>query len=416
MSSEASKTADDVRFNIEAKSGDARTGKLHVKDTVIETPTLLPVVNFYAGGTKNSLFGGGVHRTMKEFIVGHEVIGGGCYDDYFDGVMTSVASLTDYNITKERYEDYISQPIKERDSFESYEGVLFIDSGGYKLLQDGGLDGSDFHIAIDQQKAYKIQKRLGADIIVNLDQPIAPDDSYDERIEKARTTAANLIEFLELSEGHDGARYLTVHGYNYSMIDTFLDVITENITEDELKAAFDGIALGSLVPRKDNRGVLIDAVTGCREALDERGFDDLPLHVLGISNTAMPLLAAVGADSFDSTAYLQSAVNGKYHLSFTETVHFNEADFSECGCPVCSNETLVSRMNGNAEYQKDILGPVAMHNLIVQKKEMAQLREKIQAPGNAPLIQYLEDMFERDKRMRRYAHRVVNKSLGGYFI
>jgi len=36
-------------------------------------PNLLPVVNFYAGGTDASLYGGGIHRTIKEFMNGDEV-------------------------------------------------------------------------------------------------------------------------------------------------------------------------------------------------------------------------------------------------------------------------------------------------------------------------------------------------------
>jgi hypothetical protein len=72
-------------------------------------------------------------------------------------------------------------------------------------------------------------------------------------------------------------------------------------------------------------------------------------------------------------------------------------------------------MKGNTKYQKDKLGPVAMHNLIIQKREVARVRKCIEEPGTDGLIEYLETELGTDKSMRKFAHRVVNDSLGGYF-
>lgn len=402
-------------FEVTHESGDARSGVLRINGTELETPNLLPVVNFYAGGTDSSLYGGGIHRTMKEFMTGSDAINGGDYSEYFDGVMTSVASLTDYGINRERYEDYISEPIKDRDVFEDFEGTLFIDSGGYKFLGDGELDGSDFEVEVDQGTIYEIQQRLGADITVNLDRPIAPDDDYDDRVEKARKTAENVAEYLDLFDNRTQTRYLTLHGYNYSMLDTFLQEVDDVIGRNRVRREFDGVALGSLVPLKDNKGKLITAVSDCRSVLNDWGFDDLPLHVLGISSSAIPLLAAVGADTFDSSSYLHSAINGKYCTSLLGSEPLDEVDLSQCDCPVCSDEELVSRMQGNAEYQKDKLGAVSMHNLIIQKREVKRIRETIRRPGTDAFIEYLEESLGREKSMQQHAHRVVNESLGGYF-
>lgn len=405
-----------AKFEITSQIADARRGRLTVGETTLETPNLLPVVNFYAGGTSNSLFGGGVHRTIKEFMTASDAIGGSDqFQKYFDCVMTSAGSLTDYNINRERYEDYISTPVKQRPEFSDFDGALFIDSGGFKFLNGGELDGSNFEVEIDQRKIYEIQEWMGADILVNLDRPITPDDGYEERIEKARATAANIDEFLQLSEGTTKARYLTLHGYNYSMLDTFLQQVDERVGIDRVRTAFDGIALGSLVPLKDNRGALIDAVQQCRSVLADWGFADLPLHVLGISSTAIPLLATIGVDSFDSSSYLHSAINGKYSTSLAETINITNADFTECDCPVCTTPELVNRMRGGAEYQKDILGPVAMHNLIVQKRALSELRTIIDQGEKEELIEYLEDTLGYDKSLRTFVHRVVNESLGGYF-
>jgi len=402
-------------FEIKTKLGDARSGVLNVNGTKLETPNLLPVVNFYAGGRESSLYGGGIHRTLKEFMTGHEAVNGGDYDEFFDGVMTSIAALTDYGITRERFEDYISEPVKQRDVFDGFEGTLFVDSGGFKFLDRGGLDGSGFEVEIDQKSAYEIQCKLGADIVVNLDRPITPDDDYPTRVEKAQKTAENIDMFLKQSSGKSQLRYLTLHGHNYSMIDTFLNEVTEVVSRERLHTDFDGVALGGLVPLKDNKDKLITAVSDCRSVLDDWGFDDLPLHVLGISSSAIPLLAAVGADSFDSSSFMHSAINGKYCTSLVDSVQLDEADFSYCDCPVCSDHELVSRMRGNAEYKKDQLGAVTMHNLIIQKREVRAIRQAMREPGTDPLIEYIEGTVGRKKSMRQHAHRVVNESLGGYF-
>jgi len=405
----------DSPLSVTDTAGNARRGTLNLGDLELETPNLFPVVNFYAGGTAQSLYGGGIHRTIKEFMTGHEVIGGGDFSKYFDCAMTSVASLTDYNITRERYEDYIAAPIKHREPLKGFSGALFVDSGGYKFLGGYELDGSDFEVKIDQAKVYEIQKNLGGDILVNLDRPIAPDDSYEERVRKARQTADYVVEFLELSEGDDCARFLTLHGYNYAMMDTFMEAITDRISIDRVHREFDGIALGGLVPLKDNKDKLISAVQQCRNMLNDWGFADLPLHILGISSTAIPLLAAVGADTFDSSSYLHSAINGKYMTSLLGSEPIDTVDLSRCDCQVCSNPELVSQMQGNTEYQKDKLGPVAMHNLIIQKRDVARVRECIEQPSTGALIEYLEAEIGTNKSMRKSVHRVVNDSLGGYF-
>ena len=199
------------------------------------------------------------------------------------------------------------------------------------------------------------------------------------------------------------------------MLDTFLTEIEAVIGRNRVHREFDGVALGGLVPIKDSKQKLITAVSDCRAVLNDWGFEDLPLHVLGISSSSIPLLAAVGADTFDSSSYLQTAINGKYSTSLLSTVPVDDADFSKCDCPVCSDPTLVSRMQGNVEYQKDKLGAVAVHNLIIQKREVEQIREAIRSPGTDALVEYIEQSLGRDKSMQQHAHRVVNESLGGYF-
>lgn len=406
------------KFEIKEKAGDARIGHLHLKDTGLETPHLFPVVNFYGGGNEGALFGGGFHRTVKEFMVNHpnQVSDGDDYSDLFDGVMTSVSSITDFSISEKKLEEYLSKELKEWDAFKDFEGMIFLDSGGFKVMTQGALQGNNFEKEIDQKAAYELQRKIGGDIIVNLDHPILPDDSYEVRVEKAEKTIKNAKEFIEISEDFDGARYLTVHGYNKSMMERFFNQAEEEF-EQPIDEIFDGIALGSLVPKKDDYNTLIDAVDGCKEVMEEKGLEEMPMHVLGISSSAIPLLVLLGADTFDSGTYFQSAINGNYMTSLTDHISLDEArekNFVGCKCRVCSDKKLREKMKGNAEYKKDIYGPIAIHNMEVQRREIEKLKDKIREDEDA-LRLHIEDTIGNKENIKKFAYRVVNKSLEEYF-
>jgi tRNA-guanine family transglycosylase len=372
------------------------------------------VINFYAGGSAGSKFGGSTYRTVKELMVGADRVDNVDCSEYFDTAMMTVSSLTEYGISRNKLREYLDDPIKSRPAFDKFDGMIFIDSGGFQILQKGGLDGSDFQIEMDQDAVFNLQRQMGGDVLVNLDRPISPGDTDDDRIKKARQTAKDAERFVELADDYPGALFLTVHGYYYSMLETFVSTMQEEFGDQVISEMFDGVALGGLVPKKDDRDTLIEAVQGCKEIMREEQIDDLPLHVLGISSGAIPLLIALGVDTFDSSSYLRSAINAKYATSLMSTTNVQDVDFSECDCPVCSSDELVSRMQGDAQYRKDRMGPVAVHNLIVYKEEIADLRNRIES-GTDAVIEYIDETVGRDPKTQKYAHDVVNEALGGYF-
>lgn len=412
MSSLRSKT--DTVFKISASAGQARTGLFTAGTATIDTPNLFPVINFYAGGSAGSKFGGSTYRTVKELMVGAERVDNVDCSEYFDTAMMTVSSLTEYGISRNKLREYLYDPIKSRPVFDKFDGMIFIDSGGFQILQKGGLDGSDFRIEMDQDAVFDLQRQMGGDVLVNLDRPISPQDTDDDRIEKARQTAKDAERFVELADDYPGALFLTVHGYYYSMLETFVSTMQEEFGDKVISEMFDGVALGGLVPKKDDRDTLIGAVQGCKEVMRQEQIDDLPLHVFGISSGAIPLLVALGVDTFDSSSYLRSAINAKYATSLISTINVQDVDFTKCDCPVCSSDELVSRMQGDAQYRKDRMGPVAVHNLIVYKEEITDLRNRIES-GTDAVIEYIDETVGRDPKTQKYAHDVVNETLGGYF-
>jgi tRNA-guanine family transglycosylase len=405
-------------FEIIAEAGEARCGQLQVNGRTLETPHLFPVVNFYGGGNEGALFGGGVHRTVKEFLAhDNEVTAGEDYTDLFRGVMTSIASLADYGIREEKLDWYLDNEIREWECFSDFDGMIFADSGGYKILTQGGaLEGKNFEKDIDQDKALDMQLALGPDIVVNLDHPIHPDDEFEDRLEKMEQTAANAARFAERRDEVDGACYLTVHGYYEAMLERCFDLIEDELSKP-IPEVFDGIALGSLVPRKDNVEVLVEAVSDCKKEMRQRGYENLPLHVLGISGNVMPLLVVLGADSFDSASYLHQAINGKYCVNLFETVPIDEANLEACNCRVCNDDFHQARMREEIDelYQKDILGSVAAHNLAIQQRELRQFRQVIAQGDQKQVADYLEEAVKDQKGFRKFVYQLINERMSPYF-
>ncbi|WP_394345692.1 tRNA-guanine transglycosylase [Halogeometricum borinquense] len=324
--------------------------------------------------------------------------------------MTSVSSLTDFRTNESRLQDYLSVPLKKRPEFDKFSGVLFVDSGGYKILQKGSIQGTNFSLPGNQQTIYGLQRGFDADIAVNLDTPLSPDDTFEQRRTKMKTTVRYAEEFATLSTSSIETRYLTVHGYSQSMVNQYFTML-DRVFPTPLTDWFDGIAIGSLVPLRNNATELIRSVRAVKRNLRQRGLAGLPIHVFGIAGQVMPLLACLGVDSFDSASYLHSAINGKYFTSFFDSVKLRNADLSRCHCPVCSTPELVSRMRGNTEYQKDILGPVAIHNLIVQKQELERIRKHLHSGDPDQLGSYLERQYRDQPSLRKAALRIINDTL-----
>lgn len=404
-------------FEVLEEAGDARRGRMDIKGRTLDTPHLFPVVNFFGGGNEGALFGGGVHRTVKEFMVNYPpTTGEEDYSDLFAGVMTSIASLTDYGIREDKLEWYLEKEIREWEAFDDFKGLIFADSGGYKILREGGLKGPDFEKSISQDDALDIQLAMGPDIFVNLDHPIHPDDDYESRLEKTEKTAINARDFAKRRDEIEGACYLTVHGYHEAMLERSFNAIEQKL-ESSIPDIFDGIALGGLVPKKDNVSVLMEAVSDCKSVMKKRDHEDLPLHVFGISGRAMPLLVALGADSFDSASYIHQAVNAKYSVNLFETVPIEEANFDACDCAVCCDEFHRDRIRGDFDdmYQKDILGSLAAHNLAVQQMELENLRQVIAEGDEQELANHLEQAVKDQKGFRKFVYQFIEENVHSIF-
>ena len=99
----------------------------------------------------------------------------------------------------------------------------------------------------------------------------------------------------------------------------------------------------------------------------------------------IPLLVYLGADTFDSSAFMISGSNriffkrGKRHLEFQ---NMGETKYLPCVCPVCCNRSLEE-----VRSQRKL---VAMHNLWMITSEIRCLKSAI---VENELESYLEERF-----------------------
>ncbi len=434
-------------------AGNARRGTIHTPHGDVQTPAFFPVVNFIGGPNEKS---GGIWSRLRNHLFG---------EPEFQGAMFQAMSFLDFNITPESLENWRSKPI--HDHFTNHEPVkpyhsqpesftkpLFVDSGGFKLLNsdtfgepptEGGND-NDWAIYTNPESILDLQLDYGADIIATLDYPIPPnlnDEETTQRMEDSIDSAIRCLELLE-DQSDPPAVYVAIHGHDYETINWYVGTFLDRATH--IDKSFEGFAVGSLVPLRTNVEMLVDIVQGAKDAIPGDREDDLGLHLFGISGKFTALLALLGADSFDSSSYMQAAqfkkfINREIGVSDEELVRNPNAsthdlgefgvdvdrtaqarwaaDWSKftadqipddwgCQCPACEHlrqigfDQMQATMYDSESYDRDgeymksdFYALMSYHNFCVYQDEMNHVRELIN-DGNGELLEYVAKMARND--------------------
>ncbi|MFW9886697.1 MAG: tRNA-guanine transglycosylase [Candidatus Thorarchaeota archaeon] len=354
-----------VIFRIGKRNGFARIGKLSIKKKRLETPYFFPVLSFFCGGTQKSYFGGGPYRAIKETY-----LNGPDTSELFQGVITSISQLYDFNMTEERKKEYFSKTIA---NWFNYNGVVFVDSGGYRLLSK---ENSDFERAFRTKKAMRTyilhrQSDFGADIYVPLDFPSSPNLSSGEREKRWRFSFDSHMFSVE-HKMNQSLLYAVIHGHDAAEVQKYVSNLEKRLNRRGLDLSiFDGFAIGGLVPIKNNYLRVAEIFNAVRNSISERELSDKPLHMFGLGTLMVPFLTWLGADSFDSLSYLYAAIHRRYLLPNLTTIRIEKLNKAECPCPICSNEISWKIMkNENTKYAYQRVTPLAIHNLWVLQEEV----------------------------------------------
>ena len=258
---------DEGKFEITIRDGQARLGKLHTKHGIVETPCLLPVINPNI-------------RTIEPREM---------WDKY--GIQALITNS--YVIWKH---DKLKDVALENGvhSLIDYPGMIMTDSGTFQSYVYGDVE-------VGVEEIVQFQKDIGVDVATMLDVFTRPDMKFSE-VEKA------VIETIERGK-------ISVDTAN----ETMLNGPIQGGLYPELRAksargmsdlGFSVHPIGGIVPIMEQQKYkdLAKIMFACKSNLAP----NRPVHMFGCGHPMLfPMLIAMGADLFDSAAYVLFARDGR---------------------------------------------------------------------------------------------------------
>lgn len=320
-------------FEIKDKDLAARIGKLTIRGKTIETPAFFPVVNPFKRGHERII------QKIKE--IGFKQV------------------ITNSFIIKQRLGDNI--PPGGVHEIVGFNDVVMTDSGAYQLLIYGG-----GRIKIDPEDIVEYQKKLGSDIAVIADIPTRDTAPYEEALRSVEETIKRAELTDGLIEGDDRVWVLPIQGGVY------YDLVRRSAEAAWRFRNYSMYAIGSpvTVMEKYEMWKVAEMVATAKTVLPL----DRPVHLFGGGHPMIiPIMVALGIDSFDSASYILYAREGRY-MTEHGTYRLEDLDYLPCECEVCSRYTPRELMEMPKD-ERDYL--LAVHNLHVIMREIKRVKTAI---------------------------------------
>ncbi|RZB29064.1 MAG: 7-cyano-7-deazaguanine tRNA-ribosyltransferase [Candidatus Argoarchaeum ethanivorans] len=311
-------------FEILNKDCAGRIGKLYTAHGVIETPTVLPVIN-----------------PNIEFIAPSELKNYGA-----QALITN--SYTIYRSSRLR-NAAIDTGLH---TLLGFNGPIMTDSGSFQLYLYNDVD-------VPSEQIVKFQSAIGSDIGVPLDIPTPPDVSFSRAEKELEITLQRLREMKDIDCG-DMLLAGPVQGSTFTRL-------RKHAAEEVCKIGFDLCPIGAVVPLMESYRYrdLVDVIVSSKQGLSPCA----PVHLFGAGHPMMFALAvALGCDLFDSAAYALYARDGRYMTS-RGTYHIEDLHYLPCSCPVCSS--------CDVKDLKDDVKLIARHNLYAIFEEILLIKQCI---------------------------------------
>jgi queuine tRNA-ribosyltransferase len=268
----------------------------------------------------------------------------------------------------------------------AWDGPILTDSGGYQIFSLSKLtqisdEGVEFTSYVDGQKIFltpegatKIQNRLGADIIMCLDE-CTPFPCEFGDVKRAVERTINWAQ--RCKKAHDNNKQM-LFGIVQGGIEAEL---RERCATELVKTDFDGYAIGGLSVGEGHE----DMVKTVR--LTIKFFPkDRPRYLMGVG-TPIDIIAAVreGIDMFDCVLPTR---NGRNAFAFTEngflrmrnSRHINDKGPIEKGCDCYCCRAFSRAAIRHFFNIGEMLGPilVSIHNLRFYQRLMENIRKAIE--------------------------------------
>jgi queuine tRNA-ribosyltransferase len=229
--------------------------------------------------------------------------------------------------------------------FMNWAGPILTDSGGFQVYSLSNLrtiseDGVTFRSHLDgsrhfigPEEAIKIQKSLGGDIIMALDECAPYPCDYKYVLNSVKLTSLWARRCLECNNGKGQSLFGIVQGGMYSDL-------REMSAKELVEMGFDGYALGGLSVG-ENRDTRLQIIKETTPFLP----DEKPVYLMGVG-APVDLVEAVmsGIDMFDCVMPTRNARNGtlfttKGRLTIKNARYVDDIKpiDENCQCYTCSN-------------------------------------------------------------------------------
>jgi len=346
-----------VHFEVKDKDLAGRIGKLRTRSGTIETPAFFPVINPFR---------------VKESVAIKDIL-----DIGFNQVITNA-----FIIMQRLGEKAVELGIHK---IVGYDGVIMTDSGAYQLLMYG-----KERIKIDPVKIVEFQEKIGSDIAVIADVPTRDDSTYTEALASVEETIRRAKAVANILGQSKTLWVLPIQGGVY------IDLVAKSAAVASSMGEYSMYAIGSPVTvlEKYEFWKIVDMVATAKKCLPH----DKPVHLFGGGHPIiMPLMVALGIDSFDSASYILYARDGRY-ITEHGTYRIKELDYFPCECPVCSKYEPKDILEMPREKRIRL---IAMHNLYVIAREIRRIKEAIREGR-------LWELIEERARTHPYVREALN--------
>ena len=272
--------------------------------------------------------------------------------------------------------------------YMGWPGILFTDSGGYQVfslkdtskIHKDGVSFDEDEEALTPERAVDIQKHLGSDIMIALDDCAPFPCSYSRALKAVNRTTSWARRCMkahqEIPARYDHKQYL----YGIVQGSTFKRLRKQSV-EEVAALDFDGYGIGGLSIGME-RSAIRDMTALTCELLPA----DKPRHLLGVGLPGQILQGiADGSDTFDCVLPIRKAQRGIVHTSYGEVRYKHQqrkghGDLPldpDCQCPTCQNFTR-EQLRALFKSDKPLAGEhAAIHNLFFYHHVMAEARQSI---------------------------------------
>ncbi len=373
--------ANAISWEVTARDGEARTGVIQTRRSIIETPVFMPV---------------GTQGTVK----------GVRYEWLEDELDARIILGNTYHLFLRPGPDVIRQ-MGGLHKFSTWNRSLLTDSGGFQVFSLTDLrklteEGVEFRSHLDGSKKFlspevsmEVQAALDSDIVMVFDE-CPPGDAGHERTKQsleltARWAKRSKTRFDELQNAEGRSFNPLAHGTeNLSGKQALFGIIQgaghldlrEESLDRTVEIGFDGYAIGGLSVGEEK-----PVMYGVLEFLAPKMPADAPRYLMGVG-TPEDLIEAVyrGVDMFDCVMPTRNGrtggvftSRGKLNIRNARFVTDDSPLDPECGCSVCLR---YSRAYLRHLYQAgEMLAAtlISHHNIAFYLNTMRLVREAIKA-------------------------------------